>query len=156
MREASRNISEEQHTENFETEYEYKDGALIRLTQFFPNGKKKYEVVMTDSSSNYLGVEEIEVSEYYESGLPKMISFSLADSILLEQRWYENGAPELEFSRRSGKHDRGVRYFLNGKKKEEFEFRNEQRHGVWAEWDSSGKQFRNDVYAYGKAIKKGL
>ncbi|MBI2428314.1 MAG: hypothetical protein HYV29_05870 [Ignavibacteriales bacterium] len=131
-----------------EAEYEFKDSAVVRYTLYYPDRKKKMES-LPDS-----GRWVWPVSEYFEPGQLKRV-YVTSDSIFLSDRqWYENGNPELEFSRSEGKKDRGVRYYANGNRKEEFEFVNEQRHGIWAEWDSLGNQTRNEEYVNGTLKRK--
>ena len=125
-------------------EYEFKDSAIVRYTLYYPDGKKKMES-LPDS-----GRRVWTMTEYYESGSMKRMSTSSDSLFLSDRRWYENGNPELEFVRTEGKKDKGVRYHPNGAKKEEFEFVNERRHGMWEEWDSLGNQTRNEFYVKGK------
>jgi antitoxin component YwqK of YwqJK toxin-antitoxin module len=133
----------------FETEYEYKDGKVVRYTQFYPNGTKKSEVQRADSTTNKWASDELNFSEFYESGNKKRISHFMADSVITETDWYENGRLKMEFSRSTGKKDKVINYYFNGMKKEEFEFANELRHGIWAEWDSVGNQTRKENYVDG-------
>lgn len=134
-------------------EFEYKNGEMVRYTQFFQSGQKKMEVLYSDSSSNQWGPGESETKEYYETGKKKLSSHTIADSVMTKTEFYENGQIALEFNRTSGKTDKGIRYFADGKKKEEFEYRNEQRHGIWNEWDSLGVQIRKEMYSRGVMVK---
>lgn len=136
-----------------EIEYEYKNGEMVRYTQFYQNGKKKLETLYKDSTSNRLGPNEFTTKEYFESGNLKLSSHTVADSILSKTEYYENGQISLEFKRSPGTIDKGIRYFADGKKKEEFEFMKEQRHGLWYEWDSLGVQTRKEMYVQGKIVK---
>ncbi|MHB1048617.1 MAG: toxin-antitoxin system YwqK family antitoxin [Bacteroidota bacterium] len=153
VREKGYNMNDNEPAIPLDMEYEYKNGEMVRYTQFYQNGNKKYEVLYSDSVSNRFGPGEFIIMEYYESGKPKVSSHTIADSIITKKEYYENGKTALEFYRTPGKKDKGVRYFADGKKQEEYEYRNEQRHGVWIEWDSLGKQIRYENYSNGKLLK---
>ncbi len=133
-------------------EYEYKNGEMVRYTQFYQSGQKKMEVLYSDSSSNHWVSGEFETVEYYESGRKKLSSHTIADSVMTKTEYYENGQIAMEFNRTSGRTDKGIRYYADGKKKEEFEYHNEQRHGVWNEWDSLGVKTRKEKYVRGKLV----
>lgn len=134
-------------------EFEYKNGEMVRYTQLFQNGQKKLEILYSDPSLNQWGSEEFETKEYFESGKKKLSSHTIADSIITKTEYFENGQIALDFNRTPGRIDKGIRYFADGKKKEEFEYQNEQRHGVWCEWDSLGRQTRDEKYLQGTLVK---
>lgn len=134
-------------------EYEYKNGEMVRYTQFYQNGRKKLETLYSDSSSNDWGPGESETVEYYESGKQKLSSYSIADSMMTMTTYFENGQISLELNRISGGRESGTRYFADGKKKEEYEHLNQQRHGVWNERDSLGVQIRKEMYSHGEMVK---
>lgn len=131
--------------EIFDGENEFRSGRFVRRTIYYRDGATMIENVLLDSVTNTWKSQE-----YYPGGKPKRMYVSSQEEYPIERRWYGNGQLELEFSRSDGKKDIGVRYYPNGAKKEEFEFVNEQRHGVWAEWDSLGNQTRNEFYVNGK------
>jgi len=76
------------------------------------------------------------------------------NGFLVDQNtWYENGAPELIFSRTPDSIDNGMRFYSNGIKKEEFRFAHDKRDGIWNQWDSLGHQTRKQYYVNGRLKK---
>jgi|GEM_PF-4331346 len=135
----------------FDAETEFSNRRPIRHTVYYANGNTMTESILTDTTT-----ETWVIREFYETGAQQSLFHMRHSEYVIIQRWYPNGLKELEFVRTDGKKDTGVRYYLNGKKKEEFEFVNEQRHGQWLEWDSLGAMTRNEFYQFGKLKKKLL
>lgn len=141
------------------SEEHYVDGQLRYVKTKYDNGNTAYERFITDGIRQYDsnvsyyrngqlqtafsfdGDKVLQLKEYYENGSLK----GLSDTTMSEE-FYENGHKKTQTLFRGGQVIKISKWFSTGKPKEAADWWKDKRNGQWKEWDSTGKQTRNERY----------
>ncbi len=149
-----------------EVEEHYKNGQLEIMKAWYDNGKTAFENYykndnrLYDSLISYYrngqtrsmtlqqDTGRIQYREYYENGTVKVS----ADSEL-NRAFYESGEKESDIKFKQGQVVKVMKWYPNGRLSDESEWWSDKRNGKWFEWDSTGKQIRNEKYKNNVKIK---
>ena len=147
----------------------YRNGKNVKAFGFYKDGTLKSEFYATDNtgySSKYISYDpdkkietrslkwfEGEVKHYlYEEYFPNGKPRRREGTKLSKWEYYdENGEPTL-FYLRNGERITEVTFFPGSRKQEESDFYKGKRDGKWVQWDTTGKQTRNEIYQNGVKI----
>jgi antitoxin component YwqK of YwqJK toxin-antitoxin module len=148
----------------------YRNGNNVKAFGFYQDGKMKSEYYLTDNSGysskyvSYYPNRQIEAKylRWIERGTKQYLDEEYFEDGRLRRRegtkvnrweyYDDNGDPTVIYQR-NGDSIKEISYYSGWKKQEEAEFINDIRNGSWIQWDSSGKEIRNEVYTNGVKIK---
>lgn len=120
---------------------EYKDGVKIWQKSYHDNGQLKYDLKFKKGKIHGKNLE------YYKNGNLKLEAIwtnGVRDSMKF---YYESGELNAEL-----KGNKGIEYHENGKISLVAEMKNDKKHGLVIQYDSSGKKIKEIMYANGKPI----
>ena len=124
------------------------DGDLIRLTEWYENGKKKRDRKFTRSISDWKEIN------WYENG-KKEKETEIKNGIEHGKttRWYENGKKQSEGEYFQGDfHGKWIWWYEKGQMKTLIEFKYGELDGKYINWDENGKITRDTIFKDGKII----
>lgn len=147
----------------------YRNGKNVKAFGFYKDGTLKSEFYLTDNtgySSKYISyypnkqietrslkwmegeVKQSLYEEFFENGKTRRRE---GTKVLKWEYYDENGEPTL-FYLRNGDRITEVTFYPGGKKQDESDFNSGKRDGKWFQWDSTGRQIRNEIYKNGVKI----
>lgn len=104
------------------------------------------------SKGNYCNGKKNGLYEYFhENGTRQAVEKYLADTLLFEKRWHDNGNPSLEGTYKGNLlHGTYKEYYVNGKLKLQQEYVLGQKHGKYLSYFDNGNLYNDGNFEKGK------
>jgi antitoxin component YwqK of YwqJK toxin-antitoxin module len=148
----------------------YRNGMNVKAFGYYKDGTLKSEYYVTDQSGNaskyisYYPNRQVETNSItwlengkkqfvYEEYFPDGTVRRREGSQIPKWEYYdENGDPTV-FYLKDGERTTEIMYFPGSRKQEESDYLNGIRDGRWQQWDSTGRQTRDEVYKDGVKVR---